>query len=132
MCSTFLRSGFYGSGKSHLAKMLRAFWVDVGFADGAAARSLAKLPTDVESVIRKIILQKTQSAIPAIQQTLTDNLGEISRHLRGTKLEHSTEDETFLVDDYPLLPVRLYRDFATADQLGWDNVIERARKGETR
>ncbi len=62
--------------------------------------------TDVESVIRKIILQKSQSAIPAIQQTLTDTLGEISRHLRGTRLEHSTEDETFLVDDYPLLPVR--------------------------
>jgi hypothetical protein len=27
--------------------------------------------------------------------------------------------------------VRLYRDFDTADQIGWDKVIERARKGET-
>ncbi|OQA13362.1 MAG: hypothetical protein BWY64_03661 [bacterium ADurb.Bin363] len=28
-------SGFYGSGKSHLVKMLRALWVDTVFADGA-------------------------------------------------------------------------------------------------
>ena len=27
--------------------------------------------------------------------------------------------------------VRLYGDFDTADQVGWDKVIERARKGET-
>ena len=32
-------SGFYGSGKSHLAKMLRTLWTDHIFADGAAARS---------------------------------------------------------------------------------------------
>jgi hypothetical protein len=38
----------------------------------------------VEAVIRKIIPQKQQGAVPAIQDTLTDNLGEISRHLRGT------------------------------------------------
>jgi ABC-type bacteriocin/lantibiotic exporter with double-glycine peptidase domain len=40
-------SGFYGSGKSHLAKMLRTLWTDYQFADGATARSLAKLPTGV-------------------------------------------------------------------------------------
>jgi hypothetical protein len=34
------------------------------------------------------------------------NLGEISRHLRGTKLEHVTEDEALMTSDYPLLPVR--------------------------
>lgn len=40
-------SGFYGSGKSHLAKMLRALWTDFKFADGATARSLAKLPSSI-------------------------------------------------------------------------------------
>src|SRR4051812_3262717 len=33
-------SGFFGSGKSHLVKMLRYLWVDYRFPDGASARSL--------------------------------------------------------------------------------------------
>ena len=37
-------SGFFGSGKSHLVKMLRYLWVDYRFPDGASARSLARLP----------------------------------------------------------------------------------------
>jgi len=40
-------SGFFGSGKSHLVKMLRYLWVDFKFADGASARSLARLPTNI-------------------------------------------------------------------------------------
>ena len=31
-------SGFFGSGKSHLVKMLAAFWTDRVFDDGATAR----------------------------------------------------------------------------------------------
>ena len=34
-------SGFYGSGKSYLVKMLRALWVDTVFEDGATARGIA-------------------------------------------------------------------------------------------
>ena len=33
-------SGFFGSGKSHVLKMLRHLWSDTRFADGATARSL--------------------------------------------------------------------------------------------
>ena len=83
------------SGTPSLQKIKGRFTVPVQLSD-----------TDVEAVIRKIILQKQQSAIPAIQRTLTDHLGEISRHLRGTRLEHTTADEPFMVADYPLLPVR--------------------------
>ena len=43
-------SGFYGSGKSHLAKMLRTLWTDYKFPDGASARSIAKLPDTVTAV----------------------------------------------------------------------------------
>ncbi len=40
-------SGFFGSGKSHLVKVLRALWVDHAFADGATARSVVTLPDGI-------------------------------------------------------------------------------------
>ncbi len=40
-------SGFFGSGKSHLVKMLRYLWVDYKFSDGASARSIARLPSHI-------------------------------------------------------------------------------------
>jgi hypothetical protein len=76
----------------------------------------------VEKVIRKIILQKQQGAVPAVQKALSDNLGEISRHLRGTRLELTREDEDVMVEDYPLLPVR--RRF-------WEKVLHRLDESGT-
>ena len=44
-------SGFFGSGKSHLVKMLRYLWVDFRFPDGASARSIAHLPASVKDLL---------------------------------------------------------------------------------
>ncbi|MEN8583128.1 BREX system P-loop protein BrxC [Burkholderia sp. RS01] len=37
-------SGFYGSGKSHLVRVLQHLWADTAFPTGASARGLANLP----------------------------------------------------------------------------------------
>jgi hypothetical protein len=47
-------SGFYGSGKSHLAKVLRYLWVNFDFPDGTTARSLAHLPEEITDLLTEI------------------------------------------------------------------------------
>jgi hypothetical protein len=50
-------SGFYGSGKSHLVKMLRALWDDTPFEDGATARGIAKLPQSINDLLKELTTQ---------------------------------------------------------------------------
>jgi len=64
-------SGFYGSGKSHLVKMLRALWVDTSFDDGAAARGVANLPQHVKDLLKELSTQaKRHGGLHAASGTL--------------------------------------------------------------
>jgi GTPase SAR1 family protein len=83
------------SGMPNLQRLMGRFQIAVQLSD-----------TDVEAVIRKVILQKKASAKAALTAMLDEHLGEISRQLRGTKIEHHRDDERVMLADYPLLPVR--------------------------
>jgi hypothetical protein len=62
--------------------------------------------TDVESVIRKTVLHKKPQQEAAIAKVLSDNPGEIARHLQNTRFQAAHEDDACFVADYPLLPTR--------------------------
>ncbi len=64
-------SGFFGSGKSHLVKMLRALWEDTVFTDGATARGIANLPQDIGDNLTELSTQaKRHGGLHAASGTL--------------------------------------------------------------
>src|SRR6266568_81742 len=61
---------------------------------------------DVETVTRKVLLQKKPGAVAEVRRTLEVHAGEVSRQLQGTTIGERSTDREIIVDDYPLLPVR--------------------------
>ena len=47
-------SGFYGSGKSHLVKMLSLLWSNKPFSDGATPRGITDLPPSVSDLLKEL------------------------------------------------------------------------------
>lgn len=90
-----------GAGQSALSevqllqKLLDRFTIRVPLSD-----------TDVETVTRKVLLQKKPSAVAQVEQVLEAHAGEVSRQLQGTRIGETADDRAIRVDDYPLLPVR--------------------------
>ena len=73
-------SGFYGSGKSHLLKMFRYLWVDTAFSDGATARGLARLPQEVQDLLRELdTMGRRSGGLHAAAGTLPSGGGESVR-----------------------------------------------------
>lgn len=71
-------SGFYGSGKSHLLKMLHHLWINTQFdSDGATARGLALLPQEVQGILRELdTMGKRYGGLVAASGTLPSGGGE--------------------------------------------------------
>jgi len=73
-------SGFYGSGKSHLVKMLQHLWIDFVFPDGAKARGLAKLPAEIKELLVELSnAAKRAGGLHAAAGTMGAGAGESVR-----------------------------------------------------
>lgn len=62
--------------------------------------------TDVESVVRNVVLRKAPDKKEELQKALERVSGEIDRELAGTKIAPTQADAQRLVADYPILPAR--------------------------
>jgi len=80
-------SGFFGSGKSHLLKMLAHLWVNTAFSDGSTARSLvaAGLPDEVEAQLRELDIEAKRVGLPTVAAAGT-LLGGSGDRVRDTVL----------------------------------------------
>ena len=78
-----------------LQKLIDRFPVPVALSD-----------TDVETVVREVVLRKKPNSVAAIEAALDQVAGEIDRQLGGTRIEAKGADKTIIVADYPLLPTR--------------------------
>lgn len=58
-------SGFYGSGKTHLAKVLRALWINFEFPDGVKARDIVELPEQIQDQLKELSIQQKRYGIHA-------------------------------------------------------------------
>lgn len=75
---------------------------------------------DVDAVVRRVLLNKEPAERSTLESALAGVAGEISRQLVGSKIAHTTHDDSDLVEDYPLLPSR--RRF-------WESVLRQADAG---
>jgi hypothetical protein len=62
--------------------------------------------TDVQRVVRRVVLEKAENAKIPIKTKLDDCSGEINRHLNGSRIAPKPADAAAFVPDYPLLPAR--------------------------
>jgi hypothetical protein len=78
-----------------LQKLMDRFTIRVPLSDA-----------EVETVTRKVLLQKKPTAVGDVRSLLDKHAGEVSRQLQGTRIGETVEDRKVVVEDYPLLPVR--------------------------
>jgi hypothetical protein len=74
-------SGFFGSGKSHMVKMLRALWTNTPFADKRTPRDIAKLPSSVADALKELdtLARQKKTRLLAASGTLSQGASDSIR-----------------------------------------------------
>lgn len=91
-----------GAGQTAMAGQIPQF----GWLKGRFTIPVELSDLDTETVTRDVLLAKNPQHVNDIKAELELHDGEIKRQLQGTQISSRTEDETHLIDDYPVLPVR--------------------------
>ena len=115
-------SGFYGSGKSHLARVLECLWRDMEFPDGTKARSLATLPQDIQAHLIELSRLGRQkgglwSAAGTLTGTQSVKLALLSIVFKGARLP----------EEYPAARLVIW-----LKQNGWYEPVNEAMKSRER
>jgi hypothetical protein len=73
-------SGFFGSGKSHLVRVLEFLWGDLSFPDGATAQDIALLPPDIRDALKQLTTEgRRNGGIWSAAGTLSSGVGDNPR-----------------------------------------------------
>src|SRR5271165_20407 len=82
---------------------------DVQYLEKLLTRFVVPVPlgsADINSVIRKTVLLKNDTAKPEVEKMLGLRSGEIDKHLQGSSLKHGAADRQYDVADWPILATR--------------------------